>query len=154
MRQEIYEDDYGFEAWDTSVSSPEFRVRAFNANGPSAYSNTASATTQSGGNPASVDVDSVTVTTVGVAKGFKYGQATVVIRDDLGGLVQGATVTGEFSGDITSPDLSEVTDASGTAVFDDPDQTVKGKFSLTFCVTGVTHPTLSDYSGPPVCGSL
>jgi FtsP/CotA-like multicopper oxidase with cupredoxin domain len=131
-----------------------YQVRAFNGDGPSGYTNTASATTQSGGDPSSLAVDSVVVTTIDVGKGFKYGSATVVIRDDLGGPVVGATVYGEFSGDISTQGLSADTDTNGTAVFEDPSQTVKGKLNLTFCATSVTHPTLVNYLGPPVCSSL
>ena len=100
-------------------------------------------------------VDSVDVTTFSV-KGEKRGRADVVIRDDLGGPVANATVYGEFSGDITTESLSGMTNPSGLATIDSSVAYLgKGKPSLTFCVTSVTHDTLANLQlgGPGVCQS-
>jgi hypothetical protein len=130
-----------------------YRVNAENASGTSAWSNTASATTPPDtGGPESVDLGSVVVTTVNVGKGAKQGRATVVVVDDLGGLVAGATVTGDFSGTFNEPGVSDPpTDATGTTVIDTVGS-AKGGVSVTFCVTSITHPTLNDWVGN-VCAS-
>jgi hypothetical protein len=139
---------------DTNVDADttyHYQVAAFSGNGTSAFSNTASATTNGGGT-AALQVDSISVSTVNEGRGVKRGRAVVVISDGQGGLVQGATVTGDFSGTLNETDLTDMTDAAGSATIDTAG-TAKGGFSLTFCVTSVTHGTLSDFTGP-VCGSL
>ena len=103
------------------------------------------------GEATSVDVGSVEVTTVGIGQGQKRGQATVVVVDDLGGIVAGATVTGEFTGTFTEQPEPEITDATGTAVIT-TSESAKGKVSVTFCVTSIGHPTLTDWTGE-VCAS-
>lgn len=130
-----------------------YRVRATNTYGPSGYTDVANATTQSGGVGTSVQIDSVTVTSISVSKGQKTGRATVVIRDDVGALVTNATVSGEFSGGINEPEVTAQTDGNGNVTFDTT-ATFKGGINLTFCVNTVTHPVLTAYSGYPVCGSL
>jgi FtsP/CotA-like multicopper oxidase with cupredoxin domain len=129
-----------------------YRVRAFNGSGTSAYSNTASATTSQAGQPTAVDVASVVVTTVNVGQGFKRGSATVTVVDDLGQPVAGATVTGDFSGTFIEPGVfGPPSDAAGTTIIDTVGS-AKGRVTVTFCVTSVTHPTLDDWTGE-VCAS-
>jgi FtsP/CotA-like multicopper oxidase with cupredoxin domain len=129
-----------------------YRVNAENANGTSDYSNTASATTlPDTGGPTAVEVGSVSVTTVDLSKGLKRGRATVVVVDDLGGLVAGATVTGDFTGRFDEPGVRGLTDAGGTAVIDTAGS-AKGSVSVTFCVTSITHLALDDWTGN-VCAS-
>ena len=63
----------------------------------SGYTNIASATTQAdngGGDPTSVEVASITVSTVNAGKGKKTGVADIVVVDDLGNPVAGAVVSG------------------------------------------------------------
>jgi FtsP/CotA-like multicopper oxidase with cupredoxin domain len=143
----------------TAGTSYTYRVRSYsNTNGNSNYSDTATATTLSGSDPTTLVLDSITVTTYKI-KGDKFGRAEVVVGDDIGGLVAGATVFGEFIGGNGSMDevgLSGVTDVTGLAVIDGSQPySGKGNPSLTFCVTGVTHDTLEDLdlSTNPVCGS-
>lgn len=123
-----------------------YRVNAANAAGASAWSNTDSATTLDDTGATAVDVGSVTVTTVGIGKGLKRGRATVVVVDDLGGLVEGATVTGDFSGTFDEQGHTGVTDLTGTTVID-TDGSQKGSVSVTFCVTSITHPALIPWTG-------
>lgn len=146
---------------DTDLS-PEttytYQVNASNTAGSSGYTNTASAATHAdngGGDPTSVDVGLITVSTNNAGKGKKFGVADIVVVDDLGNPVEGAIVSGEFSGDINETiSASPATDANGlTSV--STTQSVKVR-NLTFCVTAITHDTLQDFSAAPgaVCGSL
>lgn len=143
---------------DTGLSADTtyfYQVRAVNTAGASAYSNVASATTDPAAGGTAVEVQSITVSVVGVGGGNKIGRAQVVIQDDQGNLVSGAVVSGEFTGTISETvAASDPTDANGLTVIDTTG-TAKGNVSVTFCVTGVTHPTLDDFSAPPgaVCGS-
>ena len=119
---------------------------AYNAGGDSAYSNEASATTQAGGG-GTMHIDSIAVTIVYVNPVSNKARATVVVKDNLGAAVSGATVTGAFSGGVTGT-ASAVTDASGTAVLDSASK--KGLTSATFCVSNVTHSSLTYDSGANV----
>jgi FtsP/CotA-like multicopper oxidase with cupredoxin domain len=138
---------------DTGLSADTtywYRVLASNTSGDSGYSNIAWATTFTGGTASSVEPASVEVTTIGVGKGFKRGQATVVVIDDLDSLVPGAVVTGDFSGTFNESGAA-TTDATGTAVLE-TSGSAKGSVSVTFCVTSVTHPVLADWTGT-MCAS-
>jgi hypothetical protein len=86
-------------------------------------------------------VDSIVLTTVNVS-GKKKGRATVTIKDNNGDPVANATVTGQFTGDYNET-RSAVTNSSGVAVIDTV-ATIKAKtVHFTFCVTNVTHATLT-----------
>lgn len=129
-----------------------YRVFAYNANGDSAFSNTASATTNGTGTPGtSIGAISVTMSTVNQGRGVKFGRAVVVVQDDQGGIVSGATVTGGFTGTFNEPGTGD-TDANGSTTIDTTG-TAKGSITLTFCVTDVTHPALEDFTGE-MCSSL
>ena len=133
-----------------------YRVRAVNANGNSAYSNVVNATTSTDTQATALQVGSITVSTVGIAKGLKMGRAVVVVHDDQGGTVANATVSGEFSGSINEViDASTPTDASGSTTIDSTG-TAKGGVQLTFCVTRITHNTLQEFTSAPgvMCGVL
>jgi FtsP/CotA-like multicopper oxidase with cupredoxin domain len=140
---------------DTGLS-PEtiyyYQVRAVNSSGASGYSNIASATTDPAPQGTAVEVQSITVSTVNIGQGNKIGRAEVVVQDDLGNLVSGAIVSGDFTGTIEELGaVSDPTNASGLTVIDTTGS-AKGKVSVTFCVTSITHPTLQDFAGE-VCGS-
>ena len=133
-----------------------YRVSASNAFGTSDPSNTASATTDPGVSGTSVQVDSISLSTVGRGKGQKSGRAVVVVTDDQGNPVQGATVTGDFTGSYNESGLTGDTDANGSTTIDTPG-TAKGGVSFTFCVTGITHTTLQDFApgaGGEICSSF
>ena len=100
--------------------------------------------------PTAVEVGSLTVSVVNIGQGEKIGRAEVLVVDDLGNPVDGATVSGNFTGTITEA-ATGVSDAGGLAVLD-TNGSAKGKVSVTFCVTAITHPSLTDFSGE-VCAS-
>jgi FtsP/CotA-like multicopper oxidase with cupredoxin domain len=144
---------------DSSVVAEEnydYRVYANNTAGDSDLSNVLSISTPPVTGGTALALGSLVVTAEGVGQGFKRGRADVVVVDDQNNLVEGATVTGLFSGTFNSDPESPPsgnTDAAGAvtlATFD----SAKGKVSVTFCITSITHPTLSDYAGTPAdCAS-
>jgi hypothetical protein len=141
-------------AADTTYS---YRVSAFNTNGNSVSSNTATATTDPVGQGTSLEVSSISVSTNNLGRGFRSGVAVVVVQDDLGNLISGAVVSGEFTGDINNEvvNASTPTDGSGSTTIESI-QSVKPLNSLDFCVTAITHDSLQDFVAEPgeVCGSL
>lgn len=86
-------------------------------------------------------VNSITISTVNAGGGRKYGVAAVTIRDSNGNAVSNATVTGTFSGTF-SESKSAVTGADGVATLQ-TSSTAKGTVTISFCVTNVTHGSLS-----------
>ncbi|MBN1796198.1 MAG: discoidin domain-containing protein [Sedimentisphaerales bacterium] len=98
----------------------------------SSYSNEASATPQAG-----VETD-MYVSDIAMsykAAGPNYsGLATVTIRDETAGYVDGATVYGDWSG-ATTQSVSGTTGADGTVTFES--SKVRNGGTFTFCVTDV-----------------
>jgi hypothetical protein len=129
-----------------------YRVLAFNANGDSGYSNIFSATTNPDGQGASLTVGSVSLSTINLGKGLKRGRADVLVVDEFGTPVSGATVTGDFTGDLNEPETISDTDVNGSTTIITTGS-AKPLNTLTFCVTSITHPELTDFSGN-TCGSL
>lgn len=80
-------------------------------------------------------VSDVTATTISAGKGLKSGQATVTVVDNTGAPVEGATVTGQFTGDWNES-ANGVTDANGVVVFT-TSTALSGKVTANFCVDGV-----------------
>lgn len=78
--------------------------------------------------------------------------ATVTVVDENGDPVANATVNGAFSGDV-SGNVSGTTDANGQVSFK---KTASGVSSATFCVTGISHASMTYNSGANVetCDSL
>ncbi len=135
-----------------------YQVFAWNSAGSSANSNTVNTTTSSvtGGGATSTQVGSITVSTVNIGKGLKIGRAVVIVTDDQGGIVSDAVVSGEFTGTFNEIiSTSTPTDSTGTTTID-TSNTAKGSVALTFCVTGITHSALNDFTAAPgdVCSSL
>jgi FtsP/CotA-like multicopper oxidase with cupredoxin domain len=128
------------------VTTYWYRVNSENTGGLSTWSGTASATTLQDTGPTSLEVGSVVVTTVNIGQGNKQGQATVFVIDNQGGVVQGAIVTGSFTGTFNEPNLAGTTDATGTTIFDTAGS-ANGGVSVTFCVTSITHPSLTSWTG-------
>jgi FtsP/CotA-like multicopper oxidase with cupredoxin domain len=125
----------------------DYRVRATNGAGNSGYSNTASATTDPETPGTSLTIASLVVTTDGVGQGFKVGRADVLVEDENGNAIEGALVTGDFSGTFTEPGISSSTDAGGLAVLT-TSGSEKGRVNVTFCVNSITHPSYSSFTGP------
>ena len=126
-----------------------YRVYARNAFGNSAFSNTASATTEKGGGTGSPQVDSITLSTLNQGKGLKSGRAVVVISDGQGSPLTAASVAGYFSGTFNETPEPGFTDSNGSVTFDTAG-TAKGGISLTFCVSSINGADLN----LPVCNSL
>jgi len=74
-----------------------------------------------------------------VVSGWRQGRADVMIADETGAPVVGAIVTGAFSGALNQS-ASAATNTKGVATLLSY-QTLKGKYSFTFCVTDVVHPS-------------
>ncbi|MGR8980705.1 MAG: PKD domain-containing protein [Gammaproteobacteria bacterium] len=108
-------------------------------------------TTANNAGPTAVEVDSIILSTVSLAKGEKGGRATVVVRDDLGNLIEGAAVSGTFSGSYNEAG-SDATDAAGTAVIDTTGTAKKG-ISFTFCVNTIDYGGLTYEPGTPDCAN-
>jgi suppressor of ftsI len=129
-----------------------YRVASSNTVGSSAFSNMASATTADDVPPTAVLVQAINVSTIGAGQGKKYGQARVIVTDNMGNLLSGAIVTGTFRGSINESVQSDATNSDGnTSVM--TSVAVKRMKTLEFCVTAVSHPSLIDYEGQS-CSSL
>jgi suppressor of ftsI len=138
---------------DTSTTF-YYRVSASNAKGSSDFSGIASATTTDGGTATAVVVDTIVVTTASKGKRQKRGQAMIRVIDDLGNPVEGAVISGTFSGTFSETiDSSAATDTNGTTTVQTSDA-AKGIVEVTFCVSSIVHPSLTDYTGEGVCSSL
>ena len=137
-----YVDDQGLDPF----TKYWYRVSAFNDDGESDYSNEASATTHEAGTATAFADPTITLSTVSEGKGNKRQRALVTVIDNVGNVVQGAVVTGTFSGTITENDVTATTDASGQAELT-TSTTAKGGISFDFCVTSIVDPsgTLEDY---------
>ncbi len=122
---------------DTGLSASTtyfYRVRAFNGSGNSAYSNTANATTQGGGNPTDVHVEAIATSTQGGGP-RKRGRATVTILDDLGNPASGYNVTGIFTGSFDET-KSGTTGANGQVTLTTSARVPDPMFD--FCVDSVS----------------
>lgn len=117
-----------------------FRVRAVNSEGGSGYSNTASATTQASSG-ATMHVQSITTSAINAGQGKKRGQALITILDNQGAPVASATVSGIFSGTFNES-VAGATVANGTVTIQTL-ATAKGTVTVNFCVTNVTHTSLT-----------
>jgi endo-1,3-1,4-beta-glycanase ExoK len=78
--------------------------------------------------------------------------ASVTVVDDIGMPVAGASVSGAWSGVITTGDTSRTTDSRGLATFYSSRSRNPG--SVTFCVTGVKAGSLAYVESPGTCGTI
>jgi hypothetical protein len=93
-----------------------------------------------GGDPTSMHVGSIVAGIENQGGGNKLAVVTVTIVDDSGAPVEGATVTGTFSGNFTGTS-AQVTGGDGVATFTSGPK--KGPSSYTFCVDDATHASLT-----------
>ena len=126
-------------------------MRATNGAGNSVYSNTATATTGPVTAGTCLTVASLVVTTDGVGKGQKVGRADILVEDENGNAIEGALVTGDFSGTFAEQGVSSTTDANGLAIVT-TSASAKGKVNVTFCVTSVVLSGYNSFTGPQ-CGN-
>jgi hypothetical protein len=124
--------DTGLTAGLTYTYAVLARDKSVNLN-ETVWSSTASATTPL---PATMHVESITLTAPKSGKNYA-GRATVVIYDNLGKPVSGATVTGQFTGGFNEV-RSATTDATGKAVLTTATKS-RSIPSFTFCVQKATH---------------
>jgi hypothetical protein len=96
-----------------------------------------------------MSVASILAQVIGEGGGQKRPRATVLIVDNQGNLLDNATVSGEFDGSAAAP---SVTNGSGMAVLNS-ETTKKGKVNFEFCVTTVTHASLTYQPGDNDCAS-
>jgi beta-glucanase (GH16 family) len=86
-------------------------------------------------------VNNIATGTQASTGGSKFGTATITVRDNSGNPVSNATVTGTFSGTF-SETKSGTTGADGTVKITTTAK-AKGTVTVNFCVTGISHSTLT-----------
>lgn len=118
-----------------SAKTYYFVVRAVNATGASANSSQASATTYR-----AAHVKSITMSWVKSGKKYK-ARAVVNVVDAAGTAVNGAKVTGNFTGAISEAGLSGTTTTSGSATVSSSSSISSG--TVTFTVTSITGTGIS-----------
>ena len=99
-----------------------------------------SVTVSDGSGGGTMHIESIT-TVVNRGGGSGTVDATFLIVDESGNPVDGATVSGTFSGDLSGTD-SGVTNTSGEAILTS-DSFTSRPFDLGICADDVTHPTLT-----------
>lgn len=90
--------------------------------------------------PVSMDYTVLTDKLAGT-KGWSYGRATVTVTDNCGDLVEGALVSGHFTGDFNDSFTNVATNADGQAIFVTSAQLRRPTFG--FIVDSVSHDTLN-----------
>ena len=98
-----------------------------------------------GGDPVSISIASVETGTQGAGKGSKYGTATVTVTDNLGNPVDGANISGSFSG-TWSDSVSGTTGSNGAVTFV-TQSTAGGKVNVNFCVSSLSGSLPHDETG-------
>ena len=122
-----------------------FRVRAYNSGGNSAYSNTATAATQSI-STVSVHVAAASGSGTTVGKNKWRAQFQVTVKDASGQPVSGATVSISWSGG-TNGSTTAVTGSTGVATASTPDYNPKAVKYLDMTVDDITGSGISYNSG-------
>ena len=92
-------------------------------------------------------ISSISTSNVDAGRGRKFGQATVVVENELGQPVNGAVVSFAFSGDFGDSGTA-VTNSSGVATFTTSSAVKKPSFQA--CVTDVVANGLI-YGGGTIC---
>jgi beta-glucanase (GH16 family) len=126
--------------WTVSAGTSTLTARATDNMGATTTSNAVSVAGQSG-TSTSLSVASIVTTTVTAGSGTKQGTATITVKDNLGNPVPNATVTGTFSGSF-SETKSGITGSNGAVTLVTTAK-LKGTLTVNFCVTNVTHASLT-----------
>ena len=108
---------------------------------------------RTGAGPTSMEIGSVSLSTVSAGRGQRYGRATVTVVDDFGDPVGQIVVNGQFTGDIVQTVQAE-TNSNGVAVLTSTERAKKPAFG--FCVDSVEGGTLmfdTAASAPFLCGA-
>ncbi|MEQ8238712.1 MAG: Ig-like domain-containing protein [Cyclobacteriaceae bacterium] len=93
------------------------------------------------GSGSTMSAQSITESTQSAGQGNKRAVAIVLVHDNNGNPVANATVSGDFSGDYNEAG-SAVTGANGIATITTTG-TAKGAVNFNFCVSAITHATLT-----------
>ncbi|MHC5025611.1 MAG: hypothetical protein ACYTGR_02485 [Planctomycetota bacterium] len=118
------------------------------ASNESEASGEASAVPAPPGVPTSVHVAAIVLSTESVGGGEKRGRAEVLVLNDLGDPVAGASVTGDFAGDVSGT-VTAATGADGIAVLLTA-STARGNVQFELCVTEVDASPLNYDEGTNV----
>jgi len=94
-------------------------------------------TTSNSSGPTELIVDSIVLGTASAGKGRKHRRADVTVVDALGTTINGATVTGTFTGNYEETVLSNTT--GGVATLITSNNPEKRNISFTFCVDDISH---------------
>jgi hypothetical protein len=94
-------------------------------------------TTSNSSGPTELLVDSIVLGTASAGKGRKHGRAVVTVVDDFGTTINGATVTGTFTGSYDET-VSSDTAGGGVATLTTSINPVKRSISFTFCVDSIS----------------
>jgi hypothetical protein len=111
----------------TSLPSPQFDLTIGGSGG--------------GGGGTQTHVASITVVQTGNGPN-KRAQATITVQDENGQPVPNATVAGDFTGTFNEPGRTGTTNSSGVATITSNGKT-GGTVTATFCVTNITHASMS-----------
>jgi hypothetical protein len=125
----------------SSGTTYSYRVRAYNSGGNSAYSNTASAATQSI-STVSVHVSAASGSATIVGKNKWRGALQVTVKDASNQPVAGATVSVSWSGG-TSGSATAITGSTGVAAVSTPEYNTKAVKSLNMTVDDVSGSGIS-----------
>ncbi len=93
-------------------------------------------TTASNAGPSELVVDSIVLGTSNAGRGQKHGQAVVSVVDDFGTAIDGATVTGTFTGSFNQAVADDT--AGGVATLTTSNNPQKKNISYRFCVDSIT----------------
>lgn len=139
--------------WNVPPGVSEITATVTDSDGATGNAQPLTVTGNAVADPVGLHVNSIVTGTDSAGKGKKLGTATVVIIDDLGNPVSGATVNGTFAGSYNEQ-VSGVTDANGQVELQTL-ATQQGSVAFDFCVDDVMHATLSynSLSNVVSCGS-
>ena len=134
----------------TTAGTYDVSLTVSNACGNDATTAVGAVTVTDPGPATTMSVGGLSIVTVGEGKGFKHAEATITIVDNNGDPVQGATVTGNFTGKTSDPGVSGTTGANGQVTLSS--SSAKGGGGWCFAVTNVTGSLTYSSSGTPtVC---